>query len=227
MAKIKPKLFSFGFNRKLDKKIPILNLPTITTCPGRSPLCSKLCYANKAEICYRSAREKRQRIYNELTSNPESFWKELRVEMDALIKDYGVDKVRFHESGDFFWQDYVDAALKFMSEYPGVTFLAFTKSHMFDFSAKPKNLNLKQSYDESNLDVPKIPNTPKTYVMTKVEQPVPPPAAVKIPKVPGNMDKDFKMCPLSKDVGGEHHYCGRLCLTCWNDKDDNVYFKQH
>jgi len=42
---------SFG-NKKLPKTTMIFNIPAVVTCPGKTELCSKFCYALKAERMY-------------------------------------------------------------------------------------------------------------------------------------------------------------------------------
>lgn len=227
MAKIKPKYFSINMNRKLDKNIPIFNLPAMATCPGKSPLCAgtdsdkALCYAAKAERLYPSASAKRWRTFN--ASKDPSFFSEVKKELAAIVTDFGATKVRIHESGDFYDQEYLDGWVDLMKAFPQVTFLAYTKSTMLNFSKVPSNLRLYQSYDKTNVDQPEIPGTPKTYILTKSEMQ---PGVTLILEVPGAGPAGFKRCPTKKEVNGALNYCGNQCSICWNGKED-VFFRQH
>lgn len=121
-------------NRKLKSDdnsfFLIWNLPAVTTCPGRTAECERLCYARKAERQYPAVLPSRER--NLEASKRDDF---VQGMTEAIRKEVNRKKnsgkqcfFRIHESGDFYsteyfqkWQDIADAL-------PEVIFLAYTKS---------------------------------------------------------------------------------------------------
>ena len=135
-------IFSIG-NRKLPRTIAIFNLPRLLTCPWATYLCKTICYARKAE---RKAFPKclPQRTLNYILSLQTGF-PEIIIKTLRKIKQ---KKIRIHESGDFYSQEYLDKWFKIMKSFPEKTFVAYTKS-MLDFSQKPDNFILFFSMDKS------------------------------------------------------------------------------
>ena len=128
-------------NRKMVGKFMIWNLPHKITCPGRTPLCEKICYAKKAEVAYKD-------VYPSRMRNLEASRKDGFVDaIDSHIKRNAKKRpfFRIHESGDFYSQEYLDKWVKLACLNPGVRFLAFTKSFGLDFSAVPANLQVVYS----------------------------------------------------------------------------------
>ena len=198
-------LLSVGMNRKLAKKgLGIYNLPSGFTCPGATPFCSKVCYSKKAERCYKSAREKR--AWNWEQSKAPDF----ATRMIEEIRVRRITKVRVHESGDFYSQEYLNAWLEVVSALPEVIFLAYTKSLHLDWGKKPENFRVYASLDKTS--------DPKA-VARALELGFPVAEAV---------DKGDKpvygkvTCP----PGVKKHYCGAVCYTCWGGKAP-VYFEKH
>lgn len=192
-------MISIGNNRKLTKTVGIFNLPPGITCPGATPECVKLCYAQKANKMYKSARE--MRLANlEKTKDPL-----FAIKLAMEITQAGLSSVRFHESGDFFNQEYLDKVMNVCSMCPDVRFLAYTKSFHLDFSRKPDNLVIYWSTTDSNVN--RAPAGLKAHLVMKGQQP----------------PTGYVTC---QQLGMEKHYCGSVCKICWEGKED-VYFDQH
>lgn len=209
MAKFKALLLSIGNNQKLGKRIGIFNLPQGDTCPGKTELCARICYACKASRCYKAARE--MRIRNLLATTFVSF-------ADDMIKEIqgtGVTMVRIHESGDFFNQIYLDQWVKIVKACPDVKFLSYTRSFKLDWSVATQqhNWSILWSIDStSTLPLP-LQNAPTAYLLQKGE----------------NLPTVQAFTCIHKER--EKHYCGTTCKICWNahtnGKVKGVYFEQH
>ena len=192
-------MLSINCNRKIAKGIGVLNIPAGRTCPGQTALCTKICYAKKAERIYKSARISRTNNY--LTAISPEFVSLIVKE----IKKHKLLKVRLHESGDFPEQWYLNKIIEIMNKCPETTFLAYTKSFMLDWSCIPSNMMLYYSMDKTSY-VTAPAGKPIAFTVAKGDFP------------PAN----YKTCrPINKQ-----HYCGTECNICWIGKD-SVYFNQH
>lgn len=143
-------------NKKLvptkNTKYIIFNLPAIITCPGATEHCKFLCYALKAERCYKTARIARQRNYID-TMRPD-FVERMIFTIEANLNRPGYKAakkiiVRIHESGDFYSKRYamywVQIAAHFSND-PRVKFMAYTKSvWFFDGEEIPENMTVRFS----------------------------------------------------------------------------------
>lgn len=135
-------IFSIG-NRKLPKSIAIFNLPRLITCPNRTPLCEQICYAKKAERgCFPKCLP--QRMRNLFLSHKFDFVDVIIGELNQIPQN----KVRIHESGDFYSQKYLDNWIKIINNFPEKVFVAYSKSKL-DFSKKPDNFILFFSVDRT------------------------------------------------------------------------------
>ena len=124
-------------NRKLtnneNTRFMIWNLPAVKTCPFRTALCEKSCYARKAERVYPQVLPSRERNYEESLS-PE-FVENMIFTIESLLNSKGFKGkkavFRIHESGDFYNFEYtmkwVQIAQHFEND-PRIVFLAYTKS---------------------------------------------------------------------------------------------------
>lgn len=126
----------------------IFNLPARMTCPGATKACSAACYAMKAQLQYKTARDARQHNFDMVKDNPNwhnEFIVQLSKKLERARKTFKY--FRIHESGDFFNQQYVDSWYKICQRFPQLQFLAYTKSHMLDFSklASLPNVTIRYS----------------------------------------------------------------------------------
>jgi len=206
-------MLSIGANRKLGKDVALFNLPSHKCCPGATPECKKICYAQKAERIYPSARKSRENNYK--SSKKDNF-----VEMIIKeLEDNDVKISRIHESGDFYDQKYLNKWIEITRALPKIKFLAFTKSFHLDFSGFGDNVAIYYSVDStSNHDaIPKDRN--QAITIGEIND---------LPKGShfcGPVGKD-KKDPKKKDEA-HYNYCGDKCKFCWNNRDKNVYWLKH
>lgn len=132
-------------NKKLPKDTLIFNLPARMTCPGRTEFCEKKCYALKAERLYKAVLPARQGNFE--ISRSAEFVRLMTDSINNQLKH--IKRVRVHESGDFYNQDYLDKWFEIASAFPGLTFYAYTKSFHLNFVRKPSNFVLIASFDEA------------------------------------------------------------------------------
>jgi hypothetical protein len=187
----------------MGKGFFIWNLPCRVTCPGKTEICSKKCYANKAERMYPNVRNSRMENFE--TSKLEDF-------ADRMIRKIWVMQdenssfagfFRIHESGDFYSQKYLEDWKKICKEFPDIKFLAFTKSFHLDFNNIPENMQVIMSiFPDTNME-----NVPKGFLRAyagdckEMDN-------IKMLECPGNCD---------------------TCGMCWqlNKTGMNVHFKIH
>lgn len=162
----------------------IWNLPAVTTCPNRTAMCEKACYARKAERLYPQVLPCRENNFD--LSRKSSF----TYDMIHTIRYYlGLKKnigkkcyFRIHESGDFYNQNYTNAWIYIASQLPEVTFLAYTKSIQFFTNGinetVPQNMTIRYSiWDDTNkrdieiandLQLPIYTAFPKEELLTQI-----------------------------------------------------------
>lgn len=144
---------SFG-NRKLvsnkETLFFIWNLPSVITCPFRTPLCEKYCYAKKAERVYKAVLP--SRMANLESTKSESFVSDMIAIIEKKLSTMKQKRlvVRIHESGDFYnkaySQKWLAIAFYFAMHDERVTFICYTKSFpYFDGVQLPENFALRAS----------------------------------------------------------------------------------
>jgi hypothetical protein len=200
------KIFSIGNNKKLGKKVATFNLPSKVTCPGRTKECELICYAKKAEQCYKTALDSRKRNLKE--SKKKTFVSSALKELEKITM------VRVHESGDFYNQEYLDKWKEIWTNCPDTKFLAFTKSFHLDFGELPENVSIYCSIDSTTIKTP-LEGLPKALTVMKRE----------------NVPNGYRYCwPIGKKEDGtkdlnHYHICGDKCMLCWDNKVDVAWSK--
>ena len=162
-----PLHFSLGYNKKIHSSIPIWNLPTIRTCPSRTPACSKFCYAIPAEKLGGSTT-----LHSRERNWKYSLRQDFVTRANTYLKIINPDYVRIHESGDFYNEEYFKKWLRIVALNPKIRFLAFTKTFSWDYLKYviPGNLQLIFSIDDTSrpefLTLARNPRIPrfKAYV---------------------------------------------------------------
>lgn len=134
------KLLSFS-NRKLGN-MASFSLPTTTCgCGAAQQGCIKYCYAKKMETF-------RKNCFTKWVKNGEETFKPTFVsKVDAELKKAKPTMVRWHVSGDFYSQEYVDKVFEIARLNPTVSFYTYTKAIQFDYSKRPNNFNIILSDD--------------------------------------------------------------------------------
>jgi hypothetical protein len=99
----------------------------VVTCPGAG-YCKSYCYATAGGyIQYKNSAEGTARKLNYYYNDPEGFKNQVIREVKALIKPGIKQFVRWHDSGDFFENAYLNLAYDIARAVPEVTFYAYTK----------------------------------------------------------------------------------------------------
>lgn len=168
-------------NKKLvptkDTKYIVFNLPAIITCPYATEHCKMLCYALKAERCYKTARIARQRNYID-TMRPD-FVERMIFTIEANLNRPGYKAakkiiVRVHESGDFYSKRYAMYWCQIAAHFAGdkrVVFMAYTKSiEFFKGEDIPKNMVVRFSlWDDTDPEQAKLAEEMGLPVYTAVK----------------------------------------------------------
>ncbi len=126
----------------------IWNIPAIKTCPFRTALCEKACYALKAERVYPDCLPARERNFND--TRRADFVERMTYTILSIRKSSRKKNliVRIHESGDFYNLEYAEKWLQIMRNCAGenIKFIAYTKSFpYFDGVKLPRAFALRAS----------------------------------------------------------------------------------
>jgi hypothetical protein len=106
----------------VGKSALVFNLPVIDSCPGMSPTCRRVCYADRGHCRWPS---NRQRNARNLTASQQPDFVE-RVVGELRRRDARL--VRLHSSGDFYSPAYVHRWGQIAARLPGVTCWGYTRS---------------------------------------------------------------------------------------------------
>lgn len=215
-------------NSKLGPGIWVWSLPAALTCPGKTALCVRLCYALKYR--FTTARYLWQVMQNWVLASTPLFtrWMIYRVQASKC------KAVRIHASGDFFSAAYVRRWIAVARALPGVRFYAYTRSHakhgmrreLYRLSELP-NVRLFYSIDRE-MAVPSVvpPRVRLAYLMADRED-LPPPEAdlvfldYKLRKTGRKYFNGVLGCP-AETVGITCTQC-RLCIDPLGEKDPRSY----
>lgn len=98
------------------------SIPAVSTCPGRSKLCEKVCYADHGFF-------KMPTVQTSLSRNFHATKEEWFVgDIGSEIRRSDISVVRIHVSGDFYSSAYVDKWIAIVNRAPKTTFFAYTRS---------------------------------------------------------------------------------------------------
>ena len=160
-------------NKKLESNervsFLIWNLPAVITCPFRTVLCEKFCYALKAEKQYKESCINARHKHLEQSKQADFVLKMIFTIETELARPKNKNKkivFRIHESGDFYNMTYAAKWLdiiKYFENDNRIVFVAYTKSvTFFDGVKLPANFCLLASVWEDttpdNLEIIKRNN---------------------------------------------------------------------
>ena len=126
----------------------------VNTCPGAGQ-CKLFCYAMKGSyIQFKGVSMAQTQKLNLLLNDPVSFKRILSAEISvrkhqAAFKDASFI-VRWHDSGDFFSEEYARLGFEIANEHPDVLFTAYTKMASVNNSKAPKNFVFTFSADSAH-----------------------------------------------------------------------------
>jgi hypothetical protein len=212
-------------NRKLqntDKvRFIIWNLPAVKTCPFRTKMCEKSCYARKAERIYPQVLPSRELNYT--ASLQPDFVENMiyTIEKEIASKKYTGKKIvfRIHESGDFYSLEYVwkwEKIAKHFENDNRIVFLAYTKSIAFftgigkyGTDEFPKNFVVRSSIWN---------DTAPENIQLTTEYNFPIYTAGTPEEVTEKQKDGYKLCKCDN--------CG-TCGKCWNNNIKDIIVKIH
>jgi hypothetical protein len=202
-------------NSKLGKSIGAWSIPAITTCPGRSSLCERLCYAERYvkqyKIDYAPKLEASKRV---------DF-------VSAMVKEAReYSRVRVHVSGDFYSAEYVRAWIAIAKRSPRTLFFCYTRSWRIDSIRKAleelkalPNFVLNYSCDKET----GVPDAEWTAYMSVDDSDTPAVPVDMVFRVKRNTKQvkmgGVKVCPPEIGAGfGKGVTCG-ACRLCFKRKE--------
>jgi hypothetical protein len=109
-------------NGKLGSSIFHFDLPAVTTCPGRSTICERVCYAKSGRFVTRKVKNRLAWCYRQ------SLREDFAERMIAVIRRLGAIVVRLHVSGDLYSADYARKWLEVMRQCAKVRFYLYSRS---------------------------------------------------------------------------------------------------
>jgi len=115
-------LIKVSSNSKLGKHIGSFNLPAVSTCPGRTNECEKVCYATSGFFMF----PKIKKIFNDNFNITES--KDFVNIINEELKNPKLQIIRIHASGDFYSEDYINKWNEIIKANPNKKFWAYTRS---------------------------------------------------------------------------------------------------
>jgi hypothetical protein len=169
-----PALNGLGYNEEKREFVEI------NTCPGAGE-CKTFCYALKGGyVQWENVAISQTRRLNYLYNDPVGFFEQLNTEIDIeankLLKSKQGETVvmglRWHDAGDFFSEDYLEAAYKVAMMHPDVRFYAYTKmaSVSNDLQNRPDNFIINFSAGAAKGQERKIDfGTTKSAMVVKKE----------------------------------------------------------
>lgn len=213
-------------NKKLqnsDKiRFIIWNLPAVKTCPFRTELCEKSCYARKAERIYPQCLPSREKNYNDSLSADFVENMIFTIEKELNSKKYSgkLAIFRIHESGDFYDLEYTQkwiAIAKHFENDTRIKFLAYTKSIIYFINSGygllsfPSNLVIRSSlWKDTAADKVELTNVYNIPIYTALTS-----AEMVEEKKNG---RAFCVCKCDN--------CN-TCRLCWNSKVKDIIVKIH
>ena len=153
----------------------------VDTCPGAGT-CKTYCYAMKGSyVMFKNVSMKQTQTLNFLLNDPKGFENELKKEIATVIakwrkfSDSDLKKgsvavaIRWHDAGDFFSPEYMNAAFDVARAFPDNDFYAYTK--MAKVANAPKPTNFKINFSSGAL-----PSQEKQVDLTQIKH------AIVVPK---------------------------------------------
>lgn len=131
-------------NKKLrnteNVRFMIWNLPAVKTCPFRTAMCEKSCYARKAERIYPQVLPSREQNFKDSLEKdfPENMIYTVETLLNSRAYKGKTVYFRIHESGDFYNLEYAKKWVEVAKRFEGndrIIFEAYTKSLSFIVAA--------------------------------------------------------------------------------------------
>ncbi len=185
------------WNSKLGV-LPSFSLPVLTTCPGKTEFCSRLCYGLQG----RFTRQKMTGLYQ---SNLEATKRADFVERIVFeILKVKARTFRLHVVGDFYSAEYVESWLEIAARLPNVKFFGSTRSWRVP--------GLRDA-------VKRFRDLPNVYLRASIDSTHPdrPASSWGVWSIEGEGE------PCPHDYGLVENCI--TCKKCWQSKDSGIRFR--
>jgi len=216
-----------GGNSKLGPLLHSWSITPIDSCPGRSYLCSRFCYARRGNFGWPAVQK--QHYQNYLFSQTTDFVSRMVVEIKRLF----VRVLRIHTGGDYYDAPYIEKWIDIVKAHPDVRFFSYTRSWrqvellpgLLHLGRLP-NFDLWWSVDRETGPAPMIPGIRTAYMaIDDVDAQQAPSEADLIfrdkPKTPMKRGNGILVCPVENKVPGQHTHTCSTCQLCWTSHTPN------
>ena len=201
-------------NQKLGGSVFHFDLPAVSTCPGKTNLCSSACYATKGRYVFPQVQDRL--AYNLAQSKRKDFVPRLVSELYRK----GVILMRWHCSGDVYSPSYARKMLAAVKASPQVAFWLYSRSYRIPAIAEVlwelagcENLSLWLSADDETGYPPVVPQGVRVAWMQTDEAPEKADlvfATREARKQPGKIN----LATLCVTETAEGKAAGTTCSTC-------------
>lgn len=206
-------------NTKLGKGIYSWSIPAVFTCPGKSSLCSNLCYAKDGFFRYANVKESHKKNFKASRS------KKFAAAMTAAIRRRKARVVRIHVAGDFYSAAYAGKWLEVIRACPDTVFVLYTRSWrkkpilaVIGKIARQPNARVWLSCDREMGPPPRLKRTRRAFMMVTDEDVAPFKVDIVFrDSTSTRMKFDPKgrfVCPVEQGVKRKFHMTCAACQVC-------------
>ncbi|WP_422923204.1 GP88 family protein [Singulisphaera sp. PoT] len=211
--RIRP-LLTLG-NGKVGEAIHLWSIPALATCPGRTSVCSRGCYARQGRFLLPAVKERLGWCLEQ------SKLEEFAPSMIAEIKRRGALVVRVHVAGDFYSAEYAEKWLAVMKGCPRTRFYGYSRSWrihdiapVLEEMARLRCCRLWYSLDaETGLPDSVPPGIRLAYMQVNDDRPEQADLVFRVRRLRKESTDGMPVCP-QETAKGKSTTCGG-CGICW------------
>jgi hypothetical protein len=206
-------------NGKLGSAIHLWSLPAGKTCPGKTEVCNRHCYAQQSRFLIQSVKERLEWNLAQITRT------DYVPRMVNEIRRKGVLVVRIHVSGDFASAEYAAKWLEIIRQCPKVRFYGYSRSWripeiaaVLEQMAALKNVRLWYSLDSQTGLPERVPVGVRLCYLqvTEDEQPELWDLVFRVRRLRRRIPLAMT-CPHETERGKEQGTTCGSCGKCWRD----------
>lgn len=210
-------------NEKLSAQAFHFDLPAGLTCPGKTKLCHRRCYARKGRFAFPQVQERLKWCYEQ--SKRDDFVNRM---VDELYRK-GVLLMRWHCAGDIYSPGYAKKMLEVIERSQHTSFWGYTRSWrvptiapvLKDIAAQP-NMKLWLSTDAETGSPAEVPEGARVaWMQTDVDEDVGQAELVfldhPLRKLSIPLNVLDKVCPTETPEGKKKGTTCATCRYCWAD----------
>lgn len=204
-------------NSKVGEAIHVWSLPALSTCPGSTRTCERVCYARQHRFRYPAV--KRRLRWNLAQARKPDF----ADRMAAEVRARGCVAVRVHAAGDFYSAEYAERWLAVMQLCPQPRYYWYSRSWqvpdirvVLERMAALPNCRGWFSTDADTGQPEDVPVTVRlAHLQTRADEPLP---AAHLVFRPRGLRRHVLplpvVCPSERPDGRGDVTCG-ICKRCW------------